>query len=689
MIRKAFFPVVAILIVAFIVAGFVGQDRKISKPKTSVEERIKALETEIAELKSILSEGSRNLQVANKEDVNPVKGEDEPFSGPRAWTEGTRGWEEDGTNLWTGTVPLNYRVGIGTASPSASYKLEVYDTESRAIYARAKYIAISAGVSTPTSTTSKAISAWNNSTAPGEPIAVEGTAAMTNLNKGIGGKFEGGQYGVMGKVDPQSAGVSGIYCGVLGSIAGGSGTNYGVQGYAMNGVTNYGVHGTASGGTNNYAGYFAGNLNIQNGKILINESAPANKCLTTDASGDPQWSDAPSDGDWTLDGNDMYSAVSGNVGIGDATPTDAKLCVYYAPAAGAGIVRGIYSTAKVANGDPNKAYGGWFHAENIGTSDAYGVYSTAKCKPGKKCYGGYFYAGEGFMGPICTEYGIYAEAANKDRADAYAGYFAGDVAVTHSVGIGGTPDADVKLEISGDDRAVKIDDAYFSGGGNFAHMSTKCYYDGDWHISGDGIMIQIDGANQRVNYYTSAVGPVFTLLTTMNGATDVFEVQGDAYKTLGGGEWNFPSDRRLKKDIRPIENALKRVLALKGQTFEWKQIDDIKDKNLPENKRREIESGAFAKGKQMGLIAQECKDIIPSLVDKQSDGYYTMHYGSLDPLLIEAIKEQQKEIESLGNEVRILKEATGELSSLKAELEEIKTLVAQIGVTSPWQLAGE
>jgi hypothetical protein len=76
---------------------------------------------------------------------------------------------------------------------------------------------------------------------------------------GYGGVFEGGYYGVLGSVSPTG---SATYHGVSGEVNGGSGTNYGVYGYAYGTGTKYGVYGYAGGTGTNYAGYFSGNVAV-------------------------------------------------------------------------------------------------------------------------------------------------------------------------------------------------------------------------------------------------------------------------------------------------------------------------------------------------------------------------------------------------------------------------------------------
>jgi hypothetical protein len=91
-----------------------------------------------------------------------------------------------------------------------------------------------------------------------------------------------------------------------------------------------------------------------------------------------------------------------------------------------------------------------------------------------------------------------------------------------------------------------------------------------------------------------------------------------------------PSDIRYKKDIHPLKSSLEKVLELRGVAYEWD-----KDK---------VHGAGFKEGRQIGLIAQEVEKVLPELVHTDSDGYKTLSYDKLGPVLIEAVKEQQKEI---------------------------------------------
>jgi hypothetical protein len=95
--------------------------------------------------------------------------------------------------------------------------------------------------------------------------------------------------------------------------------------------------------------------------------------------------------------------------------------------------------------------------------------------------------------------------------------------------------------------------------------------------------------------------------------------------TLNATELNATSDINLKENIRPIENPIEKVMQLNGVSFDWKETQDS----------------------SIGVIAQEVEKVFPELVrtgDKKS-----VNYNGLIGLLIEVVKEQQKQIEELKN----------------------------------------
>ena len=94
---------------------------------------------------------------------------------------------------------------------------------------------------------------------------------------------------------------------------------------------------------------------------------------------------------------------------------------------------------------------------------------------------------------------------------------------------------------------------------------------------------------------------------------------------LTSTDYNSSSDKRLKKNIKTVTGALATVDALRGVSFEWK------------------EGGA----KSIGMIAQEVQSVIPDIVTTDDNGYMGIKYTNMIGILVEAIKEQQEQINTL------------------------------------------
>ena len=100
---------------------------------------------------------------------------------------------------------------------------------------------------------------------------------------------------------------------------------------------------------------------------------------------------------------------------------------------------------------------------------------------------------------------------------------------------------------------------------------------------------------------------------------------------------DYPSDARFKKNLLSINSPLDKLLSLNGLSYEWK-TEEYKDKGFPE-------------GRHYGVIAQEIEKVLPEVVNTAPDGSKAVAYTEIIPVLIEAIKEQQKDIEQLKKKV--------------------------------------
>lgn len=100
----------------------------------------------------------------------------------------------------------------------------------------------------------------------------------------------------------------------------------------------------------------------------------------------------------------------------------------------------------------------------------------------------------------------------------------------------------------------------------------------------------------------------------------------------------YSSDRRLKKNISLLTNALDKLSKISGVEFDWT------DEYI---KTHGGEDGYFIRRHDVGVIAQEIQDVLPEVVAEKIDGYLGVRYEKVVPLLIQAIKEQQLQIEEL------------------------------------------
>jgi hypothetical protein len=100
----------------------------------------------------------------------------------------------------------------------------------------------------------------------------------------------------------------------------------------------------------------------------------------------------------------------------------------------------------------------------------------------------------------------------------------------------------------------------------------------------------------------------------------------------------YSSDMRLKENIQPIENSLEKLNKIRGVTFDWTEEEIAKRGGV---------DGYFVRKNDIGVIAQEIESVIPEAVATRTDGYKAVRYELIVPLLIQAIKEQQAQIDAL------------------------------------------
>ncbi len=132
-----------------------------------------------------------------------------------------------------------------------------------------------------------------------------------------------------------------------------------------------------------------------------------------------------------------------------------------------------------------------------------------------------------------------------------------------------------------------------------------------------------------------------------------------------------PSDLRFKTALRPIRNALEKVLQLHGKCYRWGETglkyftqhitetfsagpDATEEENhkLWETERRKAYQ--VLSGENIGLVAQDVETVVPEVVHQDEAGYKYIRYQQLVALLVEAVKEQNALIQALSAKVAAL-----------------------------------
>jgi len=89
------------------------------------------------------------------------------------------------------------------------------------------------------------------------------------------------------------------------------------------------------------------------------------------------------------------------------------------------------------------------------------------------------------------------------------------------------------------------------------------------------------------------------------------------------------SDSRCKTAVEPLNGALETVTELEGMSYEW--TDEFASED---------------EGRHLGFIAQEVESVLPEVVDGDGDELRSLAQSELTALLVEAIKEQQTELDA-------------------------------------------
>ena len=151
--------------------------------------------------------------------------------------------------------------------------------------------------------------------------------------------------------------------------------------------------------------------------------------------------------------------------------------------------------------------------------------------------------------------------------------------------------------------------------------------------------IALNGVDVNVNAMQTGDSPTFATITATTlftgssldvsgGITGSAALINGAITATGDITAFFSSDERLKDNITPIEGALDKVNQIGGYGFDWNDNSEHS-------------------GHDVGVIAQEIEKVLPEVVVDRDTGYKAVRYDKIVALLIQAVKEQQLQIDEL------------------------------------------
>ena len=182
--------------------------------------------------------------------------------------------------------------------------------------------------------------------------------------------------------------------------------------------------------------------------------------------------------------------------------------------------------------------------------------------------------------------------------------------------VGGTQSGSLLEAYAGGNFVLGIRDNSTDGHDNFAVVSGDGgYYSGNQYTK---LAFKVSGSGATYIGGKATVANGLEVTGSINASGDI-----TAY---------FSSDERLKDNLTPIVGALDKINQIGGYEFDWNNNSEHS-------------------GHDVGVIAQEIEKVLPEVVVDRDNGYKAVRYEKIVALLIEAIKQQQLQIDELKSKI--------------------------------------
>jgi len=219
----------------------------------------------------------------------------------------------------------------------------------------------------------------------------------------------------------------------------------------------------------------------------------------------------------------------------------------------------------------------------------------------------------------------------------------------YSFGFGNTVQTKGDFSFAIGSNSISVGNNSFACGDNTYAGAYQTFVLGQWNSSGFST-----GASNLSSWVGTDAAFVIGNGTSTVARSDAFYILKNGNGWMAG-TLTQASDERLKKNITPLESSLEKLMQIQGVNYYWNA--DVWPAKGSDDEL------------QIGLTAQNVEKIFPLLVKDFSGGYKSVNYIGFIPIIIESVKTQQHQIESLKSENSELKAKT---NTQKQEIEDLK-----------------